>query len=151
MAKSNKQDINALKQELEFIKNQLEETSPKIDITNVYVFEKNGIYSFVRLQVEKIEGLWLNTFQVEGYLSTLTDIFSNQIIFEKCARNHIDKKEIIIDNNQTISWASIKPIYEIEHNLLAYIDKKVPQYVLQQLYYKLNNIDLNCPILKKTK
>ena len=150
------QKLEAIKQEIEFIQNQLKETSPKIDITDVYVFEKDGVYSLAKLHVENIDGLWLNKFHVDAYLSTLTNIFTNEIIFEKCARSHIDKKELVIERDQKKQykkqyWVNIFPIYEIEHNLLAYTDKKVPLYVLQRLYYKLNNIDLNCPILKKQK
>mgnify|MGYP003469152936 CR=1 FL=1 len=36
-------------------------------------------------------------------------------------------------------------------NLLAYLDKKVPLYVLQNLYYKLNNIDINSKIFDTPK
>lgn len=84
-------ELEKEKQELLFIKEQLDNTMPKIDISNVYVWYDNDIYSY-------------------AYLS---------------------------------------PIYAVDRNILAYTDKMVPMYVLQQLYYKLNNVDVNAKILKK--
>ena len=48
-------------------------------------------------------------------------------------------------------FAYFYPIHEVDRNLLAYINKQVPLYILQQLYYRLNRIDVNAKILKKEK
>lgn len=42
-------------------------------------------------------------------------------------------------------------LYRADKNLLAYTDKKVPLYVIQQLYYKLNNVDVKTYVLKTGK
>ena len=75
-----KQELEFEKQQLLFIKQQLEDSTPKIDIRDVYVFEKKGIYSLVRLYEKNIQGNCLGGagILVNGYQSTLVDLFSNE-------------------------------------------------------------------------
>lgn len=148
-----KQELEREKQELLFIKEQLEDSMPKIDISNVYVWEDKGVYSIVKLDIQKIRGV--NKFfmmEVDGYGSTLIDVFSNNVIYQKDSMSKIRREENIL--GETIGegyTAYLIPICEVDKNLLAYTDKKVPLYVLQQLYYKLNNVDVNAYTLKKEK
>lgn len=150
-----KQELEYEKQQLLFIKQQLEESSPKVDITDVYIFEKKGIYSLVKLHIKNIVGNCLGGagILVNGYQSTLVDLFSNEIVFEKCSVNHISEDEIVKPDGfmEEKYHVYIYPLYKFDHNLLAYPDKKVPLYVLQQLYYNINNVNLNSPVLKKQK
>ena len=46
-------------------------------------------------------------------------------------------------------YAYFYPIYEADRNILAYTNRLVPLYVLQQLYYRLNKIYVDAKILKK--
>lgn len=73
------------KQELLFIKEQLENSTPKVDISNVYIWKDKDLYSIVKLNVTKYRGYnWGGLGkEVDGYHSTLTDIFTNEVIFEK--------------------------------------------------------------------
>lgn len=149
-----KQELKREKQELLFIKEQLEDSTPKIDISNVYVWEDKGVYSIVKLDIQKIRGI--NLFhlgqEVDGYESTLIDIFSNNVIYQKDSMSKIKREEYITGERLGKGHtAYLIPICEVDKNLLAYTDKKVPLYVLQQLYYKLNNVDVNAYTLKKEK
>ena len=148
------QKLEKLKEELLFITNNLETTTPKIDISNVYIWEENGLYSIVKLNIENIRGAtWNGLGRVkDGYKSTLTDIFTNQIIYTKKSVNLISQEQWIMssDENTPGHFAYLFPIYKLEPDILAYADKQVPLYALQQLYYKLNNVNLNNKILKKT-
>ena len=90
--------------------------------------------------------------EVDGYHSTLTNIFTNEVIFEKNSMNKIESEELIRkDSLENSYFAHFFPIYAADRSILAYADKKVPMYVLQQLYYKLNNVNVNAQVLKKTK
>lgn len=149
-----REQLELEKQELLFIKEQLEDTSPKVDISNLYIWKDKGIYSIVRLDVSDCRGrAWGGVGKmVDGYQSTLTDIFTNKVIYEKTSVEKINNKEYISGNTLENSYyAYFYPIHCADRNLLAYTDKIVPLYVLQQLYYKLNNVDLNAKVLKKEK
>ena len=134
------------KQELLFIKEQLEDSTPKIDVSNIYVWKDKDLWSIVRLDVEKFRGRnWGGIGQeVGGYLSTLTDIFSGNVIYQRSATEIIQRKQYIRGKTLEDGYdAYLLPLHEVDKNLLAYTDKKVPLYVLQQLYYKLNNVNVN--------
>lgn len=140
------------KEELLNIKQMMENTQnpDRIDISDVYVWRFDGIYSLVRLKEEKKPGTNAFGAEVEGYESTLTDIFTNKIIYKKFSTNKIDVHEIVeIKDGQTFQ-AFFKSIYYYDRNLLVYVDKKVPKYVLHQLYYKLNNIDISELVINKS-
>lgn len=148
-----RQQLETEKQELLFIKEQLEDSTPKIDISDLYVWEENGLYSIVRLNVLNIRGVTWSGLGVErnGFESTLTDIFTNEITYKKCATKLITSKQWVNHGNSYTEgyYAFLTPIYKVDKNILAYTDKKVPLYVLQQLYYKLNNVDVTAYVLKK--
>ena len=140
------------KQELLFIKEQLENSTPKVDVSDMYVWKDKGLCSIVRLDVKKFRGRnWGGIGQeVDGYLSTLTDIFSGNIVYQRSATEIIQRKQYIRGKNFGEGYdAYLLPLHEVDNNLLAYIDKKVPLYVLQQLYYRLNNVDVKEYVLKK--
>ena len=137
-----------------FIKEQLEDSTPKIDVSNIYVWKDKDLWSIVRLDVEKFRGRnWGGIGQeVDGYLSTLTDIFSDRIIYQRSSTEIVQRKQFI--RGKTLEenyYAYLLPLHEVDKNLLAYVDKKVPLYVLQQLYYKLNNVDVNEYVLTRKK
>ena len=152
-----KYQLQIEKQELYFIKEQLEDMTPKVDVSNVYIWKDKNICSIVRLNTQKIRGRCFagGGSEVEGYSSTLVDIFTNNIVFKKNSRQRINENEIMVENKYSSSqeyyYAQLIPLYEIDNNILAFADKKVPLYVLQQLYYKLNNVDVNDYVLKKIK
>lgn len=149
-----RQQIEIEKQELLFIKEQLEDKTNKVDISNIYVWQDKGLYSIVSLNVQDFVGRkWCGLGEtVNAYESTLVDIFSNNIVYKKCSTEKIQSKEYIIgESYRDHYYAYLLPLYSVDKNLLAYTDKKVPLYVLQQLYYRLNNVDINAYALKKQK
>lgn len=105
------------------------------------------------MNVLNIRGVTWSGLGVErnGFESTLTDIFTNEIIYKKCATKLITSKQWVNHGNSYIEgyYAFLTPIYKVDKNILAYTDKKVPLYVLQQLYYKLNNVEVTAYVLKK--
>ena len=130
------------------------DTSPKIDITCVHVVEKHGIKYLAKLFINSCTGKNGLGVTVSGYKSTLVDIFSNQVIHEKNSINHLQRKEeVFIDpcNCKESYFITCTPICEVIHELLAYPNKQVPEYVLQQAYYKLNNVNVNSKILSKVR
>lgn len=141
------------KQELLFIKNQLDEVTPKIDISDVFIWKDRGIHYIVRISINSIYESECNGIMIryEEHDSTLTDIFSNQVIYHKKSRDYIKSEEAIhiSDSSKNVRYAYCNPIYEYEPALLAYPNKLVPLYVLQRLLYRLNNVDVNASILKK--
>lgn len=148
------QEIEKEKQELLFIKQQLEDITPKVDISNIYVWQAKGIYNIVKLDIQRIRGIGAFTGgkEVDGYESTLVDIFSNNVIYQKVSMEKIKRVEYIAGERREKGYEAIlMPLHEIDKNILAYTDKKVPLYVLQQLYYKINNIDINTYTLKREK
>lgn len=66
---------------------------------------------------------------------------------DKIKSEELIKKGLLEDSY----FAHFFPIYAADRNILAYADKKVPMYVLQQLYYKMNNVNAKAHILKKNK
>lgn len=147
--------LKKLKEELLFIKNNLDDKSPKVDISDVYIWEVDSIYNIVKLQEEKIVGYRVGGFGrkvsgYKGYKSILIDIFTNKEIYRKENIDKIGDREPCRVNGR-VEWSFFYPIYKAEPALLAYVDKKVPLYVLQQVYYKLNNVNLGSNVLKKQK
>lgn len=152
-------ELNEQRQLLEQEKNELlklkeimEGNYPKIDITYVYVFEEQNINYLVMYRADKIKGRLLNGKGpiADGYDSKLIDIFTNKVIYHKCSKNLITRTEKVFEDSEykKFHYANLIPICEKEPNLLAYIDKQVPLYVLQRVYYKLNNVELSSPIFK---
>ena len=144
------------KQELLKIKEILEDKTSKIDIKDVYIFSVDGINYIVRLQVDKRPGK--NYFGIPGFgnYSKVIDIFSNKIIYEKFSYKLIEREEYIGDRKNDFylkdNYAYLKPIVEVDTDLLAYPNLLVPEYVLINLYYKLNKVDVNSDILtRKTR
>ena len=149
-----KKELEQQKAELQFIKAQMTDTSPKIDITYVHVFRKHGINYFAKLYIEP--GVGENGFgvTVKGYRSKLVDIFTNQVIHEKHSIDPLQREETIYEQPPYIFNECIitcTPICEVIPELLAYPDKQVPEYVLKQAYYNLNNVNVNSKILRKEK
>jgi len=139
------------REELLFIKKGLDENQEKIDISDIYIWQVDNIFNIVKLDVKNIVGTSLSKV-VRGYHSTLTDIFSKKVIYEKKSMSYIERKELIM-TEKTIydenKYGYFYPVYEADKNLLAYVDKMVPKYVLQRLYYKLNNVDVNSILIRK--
>lgn len=119
-----------------------------IDISNVYVWRKKNIYYLVDLKEEKAIEKGNSEMEYHGYKITLTDIFSEKIIYEKFSSYKIERMQEVVELGEVFN-TYLTPICEREHDLLVYADKKVPKYILLQLYYNLNNIDLTEPTLKK--
>ena len=128
-----KKEIIKAKNELEAIKQLLEDKSKKIDISNTYIFTYGGLSYLVNL--ETIDSVHYN----------LRDIFNNQIIFNIISRGG-NERQIYMRSNQNFNgqdeYADIYPILEDNPDLLIYVDRQVPEYVLQQYLYKLNNINI---------
>ena len=148
-----KRQLETEKQELLFIKEQLKDSSHKVDISNVYIWQDKDLCSIVRLDIQNIRGKTWGGIGVEtdGYLCTLIDIFTNNIVYQRSATNKINRKQLI--SGETLYegyYAYLYPLHEVDNNILAFTNKMVPLYVLQQLYYRLNNVDVNAHILKKT-
>lgn len=148
--KEKEEYLEKLKKELLFIKQNLEDTTPKIDISDLYIWSENGLNSIVRLNVKKIHGRTIFGDE-DGYESTLVDIFSNKIIYTKSSVDLITSKQWVDKSYKEGYYAYLTPLHKFDNNILAYADKKVPLYVLQQLYYKLNNVDINGCVLKNNK
>lgn len=149
-----KKELEYQKQELQFIKDQMTDTSPKVDITCVHVVKKHGIEYLAKLFIESCTGKNGLGVTVSGYKSTLVDIFSNQVIHEKTSIYHLQREEeVFIDsrNCRESYFITCTPICEVIPELLAYPDKQVPKYVLQQAYYRLNNVNVNSKILSKAE
>lgn len=147
--------LNEEKEELLKLQEIMTYSYPKIDITYVYVCEENGIYHIGKLYEEKIRGRLYGGKgpMSDGFEATLVDIFNQNIIFKKGSKDRIGRKVCIFDDDtlRNCHYVYLIPICEIEPNLLAYLDKKVPLYILQKLYYKLNNIDINSSLFDKHK
>ncbi len=142
--KLEKELLEKEKEQLLKIKQMMENTNNHdvIDISDVYVWIENGIHCLVRLAVENITGENKYGTIINEYKSTLTDIFTGKVIYEKNSTEKIDDLEKIDYNGRT-RLASFMNIFNVERELLIYIDKQVPKYILQQLFYRLNNIDIS--------
>lgn len=149
-------EVRKEREQLEYIKSLMEEDSPKINISNVYVFKNNNIKYIVKYEIRK-DGRTVNLKEVNPnnfYYSRLIDIFSNQIIYEEFDKGILKEDFYIKKYNQYNSKdndyiAKLIPILEVEPNLLVYSDRNVPIYILERLNYKINNIDVKAPILQK--
>ena len=117
-----------------------------IDVSNVYVWRKGDVCYFVELKEEKTTKKIHQELELSNYNITLTDIFSEKIIYETSSKI---ERYFEVEELGVIYKTYLTPICEREHGLLVYADKKVPKHVLLQLYYNLNNIDLTSPTLKK--
>lgn len=136
--KAEKQKLEELKAELLFIKKNLEDTTPKIDSSDLYVWRENGLSSIVKLTIKNFRGKNGYGIEKDGYESTLTDIFTNKIIYTKRSIELITPVQLVNGH-----YAYLTPIYRFDNNILAYSDKMVPMYVLQQLYYELNGVNIS--------
>ncbi|MBQ9072147.1 MAG: hypothetical protein IJY25_03210 [Bacilli bacterium] len=143
------QTIRHEKEELLKIKEMLDDVSPKIDISDIYVWQHNNISYIVRQYIKPIVGNCLGGAGPlrHGFESTLVDIFNNNVIYKKSSKGLIDKKQLMKKEDGTYlegssQYAYFNHILDVDRSLLVYPDKKVPLYVLQQTYYKLNNIDI---------
>jgi len=143
------EELEREKQKLLRIQEIFEENTPALDISNIFVFELDGRFYIVKAEVKNFVGVtcWSSK-KREGYHSILTDIFTKKIVFEKQALSSFQREEPVRAYSRR-SFAKITPILEIEPDLLAYFDGKVPLYVLLRLYYKLNNVNLLNPILTR--
>jgi len=149
------ENIQKEKEELLEIKRMLEDNSEKVNITNVFLLNRNGHYNFVELKSEKIQGPTNRSRGkiVVGYHSELIDIFSRVIIYEKNSVKPIQSEEYMADRYGDCYIAYLYPVTMVDKNLLKYVDNMVPKIVLQRLFYKVNNIDItnNKKILSKNK
>ena len=149
-------EIKREKEELLKIKELLEDTTPKVDISNVYVWECDGISNIVRYYVKPVVGRALDGVGPirNGFESILIDIFSEQPIYKKCSTELIKERELVKDltGKYTNKYARLNHILEVDKRLLVFPDKRVPKYILLQDYYALNNIDITkSKILSKGK
>lgn len=147
--------IEKEKQELLRLKEILEDNYPKIDLKDIYVLTVDDINYIVRMQVEEKIGVDYFKNREIGKYSKLIDIFSNKIVYEKFSYNLIDREEYVGNRKDKFyiknNYIYLKPIIEVDKNLLAYTNGLIPTYVLIKLYYKLNNIDTTSSILTKKK
>ena len=77
-------------------------------------------------------------------------VISNNIVYKRSATEIIQRKQYI--GGKSIEdgyYAYLLPLHECDRNLLAYANKKIPLYVLQQLYYRLNGVNINEVVLNK--
>lgn len=106
-----------------------------IDITNVYLVGVGGIKYIAKLEnPHKLLYRFVDVFAIEEIWSGLG--YSFEDAFERYVKIH--QKQLFI-----------RKIKECEPALLAYPDNLVPDYVLRQVFYNENNVDLNNPVLKK--
>lgn len=132
-------DIKREKEELQNLREILNNTKDLVDITNVYVFEHDSFKNIVDLKEINL-GTANLAVKVDLY-----DIFS---------KNKIDTflgKRIGQIENYGIKedYGKITKIEKVEPALLAYPSKLVPKSLLQEIYYNVNNIDISAPILRK--
>ena len=140
-----KTEIIKEKKELEAIKMFLEDKSEKIDISNVYVFTYGGISYICELE---------SNYKLSCYCNVFKDVFSKEKLFKVFSTNRLQNKVLMINSeyyNGKDKYAYVKPILDENHDLLKYVDRQVPSYVLQQYLYKLNNIYIDNSNFKKLK
>jgi len=135
------------KVELLKIKEMLNDNSPKIDAAELFIFNNGKIKYIVRKEEKKIYSKVIKS--KPTYYIKLTNIFDNSVVFEhKSYEKYTNYINTYISGNNIKKGYLIK-IQNIVPNILAYADNKVPIYVLQRLFYKLNDINLLSPILQK--
>ena len=96
------------------IKEIINEKAPKIDISNIYVFELDNIFYFVRMEIRNYEKKSIDKIKKYEYV------------------------DLYLEDNQN-EYAFISPVYEVEPELLEYNNNEVPIYILKQIYDRLNN------------
>lgn len=133
--------IKTEKEELMKIREILTNKDNLINITNVYVFENEGFKYIVDLKETKL-GTLNNAVKTEFY-----DVFSKNKLHLELGKYIEQIKNYGINEYS----GKVTKIEIVEPALLAYPNKLVPSYVLQQIYYQINSIDLNAPVLKKIK
>lgn len=138
--------IEKAKQELELLKALLEDKSEKIDISNIYVFNKKDRYYIVRKEENSYriqDDVWGG--YTTRYDSQLEDIFTNKVIFERRRNKTPLYNKFRLEDEDTGKkiTATLEHVTEIDRDLLAFIDNQAPLIVLQQLYYNLNSIVLS--------
>lgn len=136
-----KKEIIKAKNELEAIKQLLEEKCEKIDISNIYVFSYGGISYLVYIN------------KVDSVYNEVIDIFNNQIIFHYFKHDIEGRQRINMEYKERFNgkdtYATLVPIIENNPDLLIYVDRQVPSYVLQKYLYKLNNLDIRSYLKSK--
>ena len=127
-----KESIIKEKKELEAIKQLLEDKSRKIDISNVYVFTYGGISYLVTLE------------KVNNNYRRLRDIFNKQVLIEYYKSSIDEQYQVYMECNERFngedSYATLVPIIDKTPDFLIFVNRQVPEYLLQQYLYKLNNI-----------
>lgn len=136
------EQIQKEKKELELIKALLTDNSPKIDISNIYTFQMKGIYYIVEKN-KTPQYIPVNSKKVFRYQITLKDIFTNKILYDKIHSTRVEDNTIQLFSPHVGYYTThIHPITSFDKSLLVFADKQVPLCILQQMYYKLNNIDI---------
>lgn len=141
-----KETLNKEKQEILEIENQLSKSIPKISISNLYLVLEHGVVRIGRLNVK-------STTDYRGkiqHYSVMTDIFNNDIIFEKYRKVDYEVfiSSLLLEEKHYIY---LQPLYKVWEDILLYDDEKIPLYTLQQIYYELNELDVDDVLLKKHK
>ena len=128
------EQVQKEKKELELMKKLLEESYPKVDISNLYILKKEGNYFIVEKLDQPAVGksVYFNK-HVKCTRTLIIDIFTKKIIYDET---------YLVEFPLYLRHLELRPILSVEHSLLAFPDQKVPFYLLQQLFYKLNNISL---------
>lgn len=130
-------EIKLEKEELNKLRNLMDEEANYIDIKDVYVVQVNNIKYIARL--ERPHKMLHRFVDVFNYVEVWSQVGST---FDDAVRRHN------IHYDEPLNYQNIK---EIEPALLAYPDNLVPDYVLKQVFYIQNDVDLNSPVLKKEK
>ena len=127
-------EIRQEKNELNKLKDLMDNEAKLIDITTVYIVEIDNIKHLAYLEMPMAKAC------------RFKDIFSNEDVWRGLGSN-LDEA---LDRSHS-KPTSVARLKEVEPTVLAYPNNLVPDYVLKQIYYSLNNVDLNNPILKKEK
>ena len=130
-----------------FLEQKNDDLISKIDISNIYVLENKGFYYITKLFVKNIIGHCYGgkDILVYGYESTLINIFTNQIVFQKNSINPIMENEFAKDEMGSY-YMHIYPIYKFDSDLLKFEDNLVPISILNELYCNINS---KSKVLKK--
>ena len=103
------------------------------------------MYYFVRLEVTNYTGKVWNSYKpvVNGYKSTLIDIFTNRIIHQEISGSgNIASKHYVAANSISDAYyVYFYPLHCVDKSLLAYDNNMVPYDVLKRLYFKLNQVE----------
>lgn len=150
-----KQRLLLLKEQLSHIKEYLDDNSPRVDISNVCVLFKDDVYYIVKRYDENITGMCASVGRnIQGYKTTFIDIFSNNIVYEWKNQRKMNQTALVGVGEFGCTHVCEVRIFSLENcerGVLAFPDKKVPLYVLEQIYYNINGVNLSAPILRKKK